>query len=85
MKHIHYGLKPFLLIFQREGYYLVRNQWTVLAISGETTATKEGVNSLDYFRARNTFLRWILRVNLTMDSSTAIVMLKLGERVLVLL
>ena len=40
------------------------------------------MSSLDCSKARNVFLRWRLRVDLTVASSTDIVLLDLGEMVL---
>ena len=79
------GLTNFLLIFQREGPSLVRHRQTLLAISGETPATKYEISSLYFFKARTVLLSWLLRVYLAVDSSTFLVSLELGVEFLDLL
>ena len=40
------------------------------------------MSRLDYFKARTVFLSWRLRVDFTVASSTDIVLLEFGERIL---
>ena len=53
------GLTHFLLIFYRAGFSFVRNWHHIVAISGATAATKQGMSSVVFLKSWNASLSCI--------------------------